>query len=213
MLGRFLSSNFSLGASRFSSTAAPCLTPEMATNSVSTLGTFWPMMTWSWLPANWQPRTPLTFLIFSTSALLLSFRRKRVMQLVATVTFSAPPTSSRTSVAICLLSTAMGPLPISSCAYPLGHRHAFGPATITPYGYRTLGYAVVNNVFTERLLALVYTECLICGNFAVWSPVNGRKSGVNVFEQQKSVYLVPYWYLANYAGFYFDEHLYSLLTH
>ena len=194
ILGRFLSSNFSLGASRFSLTASPCLTPEMATNSASTLGTFWPMMTWSWLPANWQPRTPLTFLIFSTSALLLSLsvRRRRVMQLVATETFSAPPTSSRTSVAICLLSTAMGPLPISSCASPLGLRHAFGPATITPYGCRTLGYAVVNKVFTERLRALVYTERRIYGNFAIYSPVNGRKSGVNVFEWREMVSLTLY---------------------
>ena len=206
MFGRFLSSNFCLEASRFSSTAAPCLTPEMATNSASTLGTFWPMMTWSWLPANWQPRTPLTFLIFSTSALLLSLsvRRRRVMQLVATVTFSAPPTSSRTSVAICLLSTAMGPLPISSCAYSFGRRHAFGSATITPYGCRTLGYAVVNKVFTERLRALVYTECLICGNFAVCRPVNGRKSGVNVFEWPWIVYLPHYRYMPIYVVFYFD---------
>ena len=68
-------------------------------------------------------------------------------------------------------------------------RHAFGPATITPYGYRALEYAVVNNLFTERLRALVYTERLIYGNFGVWSPVNGRKSGVNGFGRQKIVYL------------------------
>ena len=52
-------------------------------------------------------------------AVILSVRRRRVMQLMATETFSAPPTSPRTSVAICLLSTAMGPLPISSYAYSL----------------------------------------------------------------------------------------------
>ena len=187
----------------------------MATNSASTLGTFWPMMTWSWLPANWQPRTPLTFLIFSTSTLLLSLsvRRRRVMQLVATVTFSAPPTSSRTSVAICLLSTAMGPLPISSCAWSFVRRHAFGPATITPYGCRALGYAFVNKVFTERLRALVYTEHRIYGNFAVYSPVNGRKSGVSVFKWREKIYLTIYQYMAIYVGFYFDKHLYDLLTH
>lgn len=40
------------------------------------------------------------------------------------------------------------------------------PYRYNPYGGPGFNVAV-NNLFTERLRALVYTECLICGNFAV----------------------------------------------
>lgn len=67
-------------------------------------------------------------------------------------------------MAICLLS-AMGPLLNNYAAY-LTPRLAWTLTAITPYGGPGFNVAV-NNLFTERLLALVYTECLICGNFAV----------------------------------------------
>lgn len=35
-------------------------------------------------------------------------------------------------------------------------------------------------------------ERLICGNFTVQSPVNGRKSGVNVFQWWEMVSLTVY---------------------
>ena len=44
----------------------------------------------------------------------------------------------------------------------------------------------------------------ICGNFAVYSPVNGRKSGVNEIEWQGIAYLSLYRYMAIYVVFYFD---------
>lgn len=47
-------------------------------------------------------------------------------------------------------------------------------------------------------------ETLICGNFAVYSPVNGRKSGVNEIEWQGIAYLSLYRYMAIYVVFYFD---------
>lgn len=59
-------------------------------------------------------------------------------------------------------------------------------------------------MFTKRLQALVYTETLICGNFAVYSPVNGRKSGVIEIEWQGIAYLSLYRYMAIYVVFYFD---------
>ena len=65
-------------------------------------------------------------------------------------------------------------------------------------------HAVVNKVFTERLWALVYTERLICGNFAVYSPVNGRKSGVNVSKWMRTVSLPTFSYMAVYVGFSFN---------
>lgn len=43
--------------------------------------------------------------------------------------------------------------------------------------------------------------------------MNGRKSGVSVFKWREKIYLTIYQYMAIYAGFYFDKHLYDLLTH